>query len=163
MPRVSRARVIAVDPGHVWDLISDPHSLPRWWPRTLRVEDVEDGGERSDAASRWTLVLETERGSAVRADYHRTEHEPGHAYAWSQEVEGTPFERILRASRLEIELQAAGGGAGTEVRLTSDETLRGLSRLGSTMLRGAARRRLDEALDGIERALVGDPAKTDDG
>ena len=39
--------------------------------------------------------------------------------------------------------------------LTSEERLRGLSRLGSPMMRGASQRRLDEALDGIERALVG--------
>ena len=41
--------------------------------------------------------------------------------------------------------------------LTSEETLRGLSRLGAPMMRGAARRRLDEAFEGIERALVGEP------
>jgi hypothetical protein len=33
-----------------------------------------------------------------------------------------------------------------------------LSRLGSVMLRGAARRRLDEALNGVELALVGEGA-----
>jgi hypothetical protein len=43
----------------------------------------------------------------------------------------------------------------TEVTVAGDESLRGLSRLGASMLKGAARRRLDEALDGIENALVG--------
>jgi hypothetical protein len=42
------------------------------------------------------------------------------------------------------------------VTLTSDESLRGLSRLGASLLRGASKRRLDDALDGIARALVGD-------
>ena len=51
-----------------------------------------------------------------------------------------------------IELDPSGGG--TAVTLTTAETLRGLSRLGSPMMRGAARGRLDEALDGIERALT---------
>ncbi len=38
--------------------------------------------------------------------------------------------------------------------LAGSERLRGLSRLGSPMMRRAIRRRLDEALDGIERALT---------
>ncbi|MGH2951780.1 MAG: SRPBCC family protein [Solirubrobacterales bacterium] len=155
MPKVSRSRVIAADPQRAWDLVSDPHSLPRWWPRMLRVEDVDAGRGDGEEATRWTAVLETERGTGVRADYRRTELVRGRSYAWSQEIAGTPFERILRSSRLEIALRPEGAGTETEVSLTSDETLRGLSRLGSTMLRGAARRRLDDALDGIERALVG--------
>jgi uncharacterized protein YndB with AHSA1/START domain len=149
MPRVSRARVIAADAERVWELVSDPYSLPRWWPRTTRVEDVEE--------SHWTTVLETERGMPVRADYSRTELAPGRSYAWKQELEGTPFERILRSSSLEIALSPRSAPSATEIRLTSEERLRGLSRLGSVMLRGAARRRLDEALDGIERALLGEP------
>ncbi len=151
MPRVSRSRVIAADRGRIWQLVSDPHSLPRWWPRTVRVEDVR--GESAKRAH-WTAVLETERGSGVRADYRCVGSTSGERYAWEQQVEGTPFDRILRASKLEIGLAAENGG--TRVTLTSEETLRGLSRLGSTMMRGASRRRLDEALDGIERALVGE-------
>ena len=77
----------------------------------------------------------------------------GERYVWEQEIEGTPFERVLRSARLEIGLRPQAGG--TEVTLTTDEALRGLSRLGAPMMRGAARRRLDEALGGIERALVG--------
>ena len=150
MPKVSRSRVIAADRDRVWDLVSDPHSLPRWWPRTKRVEDVRGDGKRAH----WTSVLETERGTGVRADSHSTGSTAPERYAWEQEVAGTPFDRILRASRLEIGLEAKQ--AGTEVTLTSDESLRGLSRLGATMMRGATRRRLDSALDGIERALIGD-------
>ena len=153
MPRISRTRTIAVEPARVWALISDPHSLPRWWPRTLRVEDVRgEGGKRAH----WTTVLATERGTGVRADFRCTGSTEGARYAWEQEIEGTPFERILRSSKLEIGLDGERGG-DTRVTLTSDESLRGLSRLGSTMMRGASRRRLDEALEGIERALVGEP------
>ena len=151
MPKVSRSRVIAAERDRVWALVSDPHSLPRWWPRTKRVEDVRGGdGKRAH----WTAVLETERGTGVRADYRCTASTEGARYAWEQELAGTPFDRILRASRLEIAL--AGDERGTKVTLTSEETLRGLSRLGSSMMRGASRRRLDEALDGIDRALVGE-------
>jgi uncharacterized protein YndB with AHSA1/START domain len=150
MPKVTRRRSIAAPPPAVWKLVSDPHSLPRWWPRAKRVEDVRGAG--SDRAH-WTTVLETDRGTGVRADFRCVGSTAPSRYAWEQEIEGTPFERVLRASRLEVGLSPEG--PGTKVTLTGDERLRGISRLGSTMLRGAATRRLDEALDGIERALVG--------
>lgn len=149
MPKAARTRVIAAPAERVWDLVADPHHLPRWWPRTVRVEDVHEG---SDGLARWTSVMQTERGAPVRADYRCVDAEPAERYAWEQDVEGTPFEGILRSSALELSLRAAG--ERTTVTLASDETLRGLSRLGSTIVRGAARKRLDEALDGIERAVV---------
>jgi hypothetical protein len=43
------------------------------------------------------------------------------------------------------------------VRLTSRQDLRGMSRLGSPMMRRATANTLDEALNGIERALVSAP------
>jgi len=150
MARVSRSRVFEVEPRRIWDLVSDPYSLPRWWPRVLRVEDVRGSGKRA----RWTTVLETERGTGVRADYRCVGATEGERYTWEQEVAGTPFERILRRSSMEVGVGT--DAAGTRVTLTSDESLRGLSRLGATMMRGASRRRLEEALDGIDRALVGD-------
>ena len=150
MPRVSRSRLIPVEPDRVWDLVADPHSLPRWWPKAVRVEDVRGpSGERGQ----WTAVLETERGTGVRADYRCTASTEPRRYAWEQQITDTPFERVLREARTEIELAPAGGG--TQVTLTSDETLRGISKLGGTMMRGAARQRLDEALAAIERELVG--------
>jgi uncharacterized protein YndB with AHSA1/START domain len=152
VPRVTRSRLIVADPQRVWELISDPHSLPRWWPRTVRVEDVHE----AEGRPRWTAVLGTERGRGVRADYRCTEAVTGQRYAWEQEITGTPFERVLRSAALEVRLGAEDDG--TRVTLTTDESLRGLSRLGSVMLRGAARRRLDEALNGVELALVGEGA-----
>jgi uncharacterized protein YndB with AHSA1/START domain len=143
--------VIDAPRDRVWELVSDPHHLPRWWPKTVRVEDVRQVG--SGKRSRWTTVLGTERGRGVRADYRCTSAATGERYVWEQEVEGTPFERILRFSRLDIEL-AEGDDPGTRVRLSSAERLKGLSRLGSPMMRMATRRRLDEALDGIERAVA---------
>jgi uncharacterized protein YndB with AHSA1/START domain len=149
VPRVSRTRVIAAPRERVWELVSDPHHLPRWWPKAIRVEDVRQTG--SGRRTRWTTVLGTERGKGVRADYRCTSSADGERYVWEQEIEGTPFERILRFSKLEIELGDASDG-GTSVRFTSSERLKGLSRLGSPMMRRAAKRRLEEALDGIERA-----------
>jgi uncharacterized protein YndB with AHSA1/START domain len=151
MPKVSRSRTIGASPERVWELVSDPHSLPRWWPRIKRVEDVQGKGDRA----RWTAVLETERGAGVRADYRCAGSTNRRRFAWTQDLDGTPFERILRESRVEIRLEPEGADA-TQVRLSSEERLRGLSRLGSSMMRGATRKRLDEALDGIDLALVGD-------
>jgi uncharacterized protein YndB with AHSA1/START domain len=151
VPRVSRTRVIAAPRERVWALVSDPHHLPRWWPKAIRVEDVRKaGGARR---TRWTTVLGTERGKGVRADYRCTSSAEGERYVWEQEIEGTPFERILRFSKLEIQLDDASDGA-TSVRLSSSERLRGLSRLGSPMMRSAIKRRLDEALEGMERAVA---------
>lgn len=152
MPRVSRRREIAAPPGRVWELVSDPYNLPRWWPRVARVENVErkDAGRRSH----WTKVLTTNAGRGVRADYRCTSAAEQERYVWEQQLEGTPFEKHLRSSAIEIGLHPSNGG--TEVSLTSHQTLRGMSRLGSPMMRNATRAMLDEALAGIEEALVGE-------
>jgi uncharacterized protein YndB with AHSA1/START domain len=150
MPRVTRKRTIAADPSDVWRLISDPHSLPRWWPRTSRVENVErkSAGRRSQ----WTKVLETAEGRGVRADYRCLSSAEGERYVWEQQLEGTPFARHLRGSRIEIGLRQRE--EGTQVSLTSAQTMKGMSRLGSPMMRRGQGAILDEALDGIERALT---------
>jgi uncharacterized protein YndB with AHSA1/START domain len=137
-------------PVAVWSLVSDPYNLPRWWPRTVRVENVErtKGGKRSQ----WTKVMETAEGRAVRSDYRCLSSAEGERFVWEQQISETPFERILRSSVIEIELRPSNGGSA--VRLTSRQALRGLSRLGSPMMRRATARTLNEALDGIERALV---------
>ena len=148
MARVTRTRTVEAPPGEVWKLVSDPYSLPRWWPRTGRVESVEgDGGRRT----RWTKVLETAEGRGVRADYRCISSAEGERYVWEQELEGTPFERHLNSSRVEIGLREKGGG--TEVKLATVQTLKGMSRLGSPLMRRGQAKLLDEALDGIERAL----------
>jgi len=150
MPRVTRKRTIGAPVEEVWDLISDPYNLPRWWPRTGRVENVErkSGGKRSQ----WTKVLETTEGRGVRADFRCISSAERERYVWEQELEGTPFARHLRGSRVEIGLRGRGGE--TEVDLASVQTLKGMSRIGSPMMRRAQGATLDDALDGIERALT---------
>jgi uncharacterized protein YndB with AHSA1/START domain len=138
----------------VWDLVADPHHIPRWWPRARRVEDVR--GAAGAKRTQWTTVLETEKGHPVRADFRCTSAARPERYIWEQRIADTPFERILRASELEIRLEERDEGTGTAVMLRSHERLRGLSRLGGLMLRHATRRRLGEALEGIEIALVGE-------
>ena len=149
MPRVTRRRIVSASQDEVWDLISDPYSLPRWWPKTKRVENVDRKGE--GRRSQWTTVLETAEGRGVRADYRCISSAEGQRYVWEQQLKGTPFARHLRSSTVEIGLRA--DGAGTEVSLSSTQTLRGFSRLGSPMMMRAQGAILNEALDGIERAL----------
>ncbi len=141
--------MIEAPPSEVWSLVSDPYNLPRWWPNTERVEDVErtQAGKRS----RWTKVLRTKGGRGVRADFRCTGSTEESRFAWEQEIAGTPFERHLSSSQVEIKLEPEQGG--TEVRITSRHALKGLSRLGSPMLSRGQGTILAEALDGIQRAL----------
>jgi uncharacterized protein YndB with AHSA1/START domain len=152
VPRITRRRRIEASSETVWSLVSDPYDLPRWWPRTIRVENVEQ--KAAGKRSQWTKVLETAEGRGVRADYRCLSSAEGERYVWEQQLGDTPFDRILRSSVIEIGLEPADGS--TEVELTSRQVLRGMSRFGSPMMRRATRQTLDEALDGIERALVGD-------
>jgi uncharacterized protein YndB with AHSA1/START domain len=137
--------------NEVWQLISDPYNLPRWWPRTTRVESVDRKPEGK--RSQWTKVLETAEGRGVRADFRCLSSAEGERYVWEQQLSGTPFEKHLRSSIVEIGLRA--GNEGTAVSLSSEQRLRGMSRLGSPMMRGGQGKILDQALDGIEGALGG--------
>jgi uncharacterized protein YndB with AHSA1/START domain len=131
-------------------LVSDPHSLPRWWPRTTRVENVEQ--KSAGRRSQWTKVLETAEGRGVRADFRCLSSAEGERYVWEQQLDGTPFAKHLRSSTVEIGLRPKADG--TEVSLVSKQVLRGMSRLGSPMMRRGQGAILDEALNGIERALT---------
>jgi uncharacterized protein YndB with AHSA1/START domain len=142
MPAVSRSRTLAASPDTVWRVVSDPHHLPRWWPRVERIEGADAG--------HFTELLRTAKGRAVRADFRRAGAEPGRRVAWEQVTEGTPFERLLHSARTEIALAPAV--AGTEVTISLEQRLRGWSRVGPFFFSRAGRRTLDEALDGLERA-----------
>jgi uncharacterized protein YndB with AHSA1/START domain len=149
MPNVTRRRRLQAPPGKIWHVVSDPYHLPRWWPRTQRVENVTEGG--GDRGRKWTQVLETKDGRAIRADYRCVAAATAKHYAYEQLIDGTPFEGFLQSARTEIRLEPEG--AGTEVTVQSRQSLRGLSRLGSFMMRRATGRTLAEALKGLERAV----------
>ncbi len=148
MARVTRKRTLEAPLGDVWKLVSDPYNLPRWWPRTGRVENVEGGGGRR---TRWTQVLETAEGRGVRADFRCVSSAEKERYVWEQELAGTPFERHLKGLRVEVRMRERDGGA--EVSIAEEQSLKGMSRLGSPLMRRARGDVLDEALDGLERAL----------
>jgi len=148
MSRVSRKTTVPASREEVWRLVADPYNLPRWWPRVLRIEGVEGEGQ----GVQWTKVLGTSEGRSVRADFHCTATVEPERFGWEQDIEGTPFERHLKHYAVETTLAEAGGA--TEVTLTADQTLRGMSRLGSPMMRRGQGSLLEEALEGLERALA---------
>jgi uncharacterized protein YndB with AHSA1/START domain len=152
MPVARRSRTIEALPREVWAVIADPHHMPRWWPGVKRMESVED--------ERFTQVLTTKKGRAVRMDFRMLECEPpaGEDGApgrctWEQDIEGTPFARVLGEAVTEVVLNPAG--SATRVTLVLTQRLRGYSRTGGFLLRRASREKLDEALDGLERIFTG--------
>jgi hypothetical protein len=100
-------------------------------------------------------VFKTRRRRTVRADFLVLASEPpGGEYTsgrrtWSQEVAGTPFEPVLHESITEIAVEPADGG--TKVTIAQRQRLRGYSKTGALAMRSATAKRLDEALDGLER------------
>jgi uncharacterized protein YndB with AHSA1/START domain len=143
--KVARSRRLRAPVGEVWRVLADPYALPRWWPLVRRVEGVSDGG--------WTMVLGKPGGRGVRADQLLEASEPERLRRWQLVVAGSPFERVLSASVTEARLAPAGEGA--ELRLELRQAPRGFARFGGFMLRRAARRQLEEALDGMARAVEG--------
>jgi uncharacterized protein YndB with AHSA1/START domain len=141
---VTRSRTVAALPEAVWEVVAEPRRLARWWPRTERVKGVGADG--------WTTVLRSARGRAVRADWRLEDEERGVRRAWAQEIEGTPFEKVLRERRVEARLEPVDGG--TRVTLELRQQARGRSKLGALQLRRAARTELDGALDGLEDVLA---------
>lgn len=150
MPTSKRTRTVSASPEQVWEVVGDPHHMPRWWPGVKRMEDVSE--------EHWTQVFTTKKGRPVRVDYHLLQSEPpGPAgepgvRTWEQEIEGTPFERVLSESITEIVLEPADGG--TSVTLSQRQKLRGYSRTGGFLLRRATKDRLDEALRGLDGILA---------
>jgi uncharacterized protein YndB with AHSA1/START domain len=147
---VVRRRQLDASPGSVWAVVSDPYHLPRWWPRTQRVENVTSGAAKG---RKWTQVLETKDGRGVRADYRCVSAAANERYVFEQLLDGTPFAGILRSARTEIRLDTHG--AGTKVTLESEQKLKGLSRMGGLMMRRATGRTLAAALKGLDVAVAG--------
>jgi uncharacterized protein YndB with AHSA1/START domain len=148
--------VIGADRSSVWEVISDPHHLSRWWPKVVRVEAVQ---ERSrGTGTLWTKVLRTKAGRDVRADFRCLYSKKPTAYAWEQEVEGSPFAKVFRSAVTRIGLDEAD--RGTIVELKVEQRLRGMSRLGSFMLKRATTTQLDEALEALADLFERAPEET---
>ena len=143
MPTARRSRIIAAHAAQLWEVVADPHHLPRWWPRVARVEDVEGNA--------FTEVMKTSKGKVVRADFELVNSdESGRMLRWEQRVEGTPFGHLLSSATTTVSLEPAA--EGTRVTIELRQKLTGfLPRFGSFMVRRAAVATIEEALDGLER------------
>jgi len=145
MPTVSRSRVVAAIPEHVWDVVASPERLVEWWPNVQRVEE-------SDGKA-WTTVLSSPKGGRLlRADFSLVASEHPRRRSWRHEVAASPFEHVLTDSVTDIRLEPVEGG--TEVRISEEMGLRGVSRLGGGQVKRAAKRKLDSALDGLEQLFA---------
>jgi uncharacterized protein YndB with AHSA1/START domain len=153
VPTARASRTIRAPAEQLWELVRDPHHLPRWWPRVTRVEDVHDGA--------FTEVMKTRKGKVVRADFDVVRVDDGERLVtWAQRVEGTPFERVLSSAETDVRLIPVEDA--TEVTLELRQTLAKVStrrgvlsaiapRIGGRMVRRAAKGTLEEALAGLER------------
>lgn len=151
MPTAQRSRRLPARPEEVWEVIADPHHMPRWWPEVKRMEGVEE--------DRWTQVFTTRRGRPVRMDFHLLESEPPGPggdppgrRVWEQDILGTPFERVLGEAITEVLVE--GEDDATVVTIALRQRLRGYSRTGGFLLTRATRGKLDEALKGLEEIVT---------
>jgi uncharacterized protein YndB with AHSA1/START domain len=140
--------VVPAPPEEVWGLVSDPARLPQWWPGVTRVEEA--------TTEAWTTVLSSPKGKSVRVDYTRVEAEPERRLVWRQEVDQSPFERILASATTEIAL--APDETGTRVRVALDQRPRGWARFAPLQFRAAGRRQVEGAVEGLA-AVFASPAR----
>jgi len=167
MQTARASRRIAAPPDELWRIVSDPYHLPRWWPRVERVEDVDGGA--------FTEVMKTKAGKTVRADFAVVRDEPiSGTIVWRQQLEGTPFAGVLSHSETELHVLALAEDAREcEVTIELRQELSGrpplhteaardappqpprqrrwTPSLGGWLLRRAASRQIEEALDGLEQ------------
>ena len=122
MSSVKGRIALAATPESVWSQVTDPRQLARWWPKVVRVE--------LDGPDAFTEVLTTDKGRDVRADFVIAENDAPRRWRFVQELEETPFAAVLRESQTIVERKA-----------------RGLGRFGGPMIKRAAKRQLEEALD----------------
>ena len=140
-----RSRELAVPREEVWKVVGDPYHEPRWWPLVTRVERVSKRG--------WTSVSMSSRGNAVRTDWLVDANEQPVRRRWSQEIAGTPFEKLFKANTREVQLERTE--RGTKVTLVFDQKIRGLGNVLPFMFKRAMKRQMDQALDGLSQALEG--------
>jgi uncharacterized protein YndB with AHSA1/START domain len=141
---VRREKVVPRTPEDVWKVVSDPAQLPRWWPGVSRVEEATQLA--------WTTVLTSPKGKSVRMDFTRVAAEQPTRLVWRQELEQTPFERILAEAVTSLELEPAEGG--TRVTIALEQKPRGWARFAPLQFRSAGTRQVQGALDGLERLFA---------
>jgi uncharacterized protein YndB with AHSA1/START domain len=136
---VTRSQRIVATAEEIWGIVSDAHHLPRWWPGVTRVENV--------AGDRFTEVIPTRRGKPMRLDFRIVESLAPERLTWTQDLQGTPFERLLSAWTTTITLLSDGDAC--IVTLEESQQLKGSLRAGALLQRRPARRRVESALQGL--------------
>src|SRR3954451_20929876 len=116
MPTARRNAVVPAPPAVVWQTVADPHKLPSWWTRVERVEGVSGSG--------FTEVLRSDRGAQVRADFRIGQRNRPRVITWKQDLEGTPFAKLLSRAETTVTLEADADGA-TRVELRLEQRLQG--------------------------------------
>jgi uncharacterized protein YndB with AHSA1/START domain len=161
VPTARRSRTIAAPTQELWELLRDPHHLPRWWPRVTRVEDVILTGTGEQDA--FTEVMRTRKGKLVRADYSVRCDEAQHRLTWVQRIEGTPFASVLKSAETELQLTSVEPGTEVTIELRQEMAIGSARyspfmslapRFGGPLVRRAANATLVQALDGLERISV---------
>jgi uncharacterized protein YndB with AHSA1/START domain len=137
---VKRETLLPAPLEEVWRLVSDPARLAQWWPGVTRVEEA--------TADAWTTVLSSPKGKSVRVDYSLVEVESQRRVVWRQEVEESPFERILASATTEIAISEDAGG--TRVTVALDQKPRGWARFAPLQFRAAGKRQVEGAMDGLK-------------
>jgi uncharacterized protein YndB with AHSA1/START domain len=153
MPSVTRKALVHGAPDEVFDLVSDPGRMNAWWPRVIRVEDVE--GRAGAARTRWTNVLAADSGRKLRLDYRSTASTRPERFVWEHELEGTPFAEHMLAQQTEILIRPHP--EGSEVRITSTHTLKGTAKLAGFAMKKSQRQMLDRALEGLASCFADAP------
>jgi uncharacterized protein YndB with AHSA1/START domain len=138
---VQRETVVGGSLDEVWRVVSDPDQLPRWWPGVSRVEEA--------TPEAWTTVLTSPKGKSVRMDFTRVAAEEPSRLVWRQEVEQSPFERILAEATTSVELSATEDG--TRVAIALNQKPRGWARFAPLQFRAAGTRQVQGAVEGLER------------
>jgi hypothetical protein len=132
-------------------VVSNPYHFTRWWPEVTRIEAV--------SGDQFTMVIPTRKGRPMRVDYRVVESVEPEVHAWTQEVIGTPFERLLDESLTTLRIEPVGDR--TQVQIELRQRMRGYARLGGWMLRRTNRQRLNSALATLA-SLVEEPLAAPD-
>ena len=137
--KARRSRSLGAPAERVWEIVADPYQIPRWWPRVSRVEGVTESG--------WSTILGSPRGRSVRADWRLVASEAPARRRWAQELAGSPFERLFAQNEVEVRID------GEQVTIEIEQRVQGWARLAPFIVRRAATKVADEALDGLEAIL----------
>ena len=164
MPTASASRRIPAPAEQLWRIVSDPYHLPRWWPRVERVEDVDGGA--------FTEVMRTRKGKTVRADFDvvHTDEPAGTRHLGAATSPARRSSGVLAFSQTELRVRESPGATETtsEVTIEMRQELAGEATprlkvfggrplwpsMAQRMVRKAARKMIDEALDGLEAISV---------